>query len=491
MPRSVASRRLLLIAAAIILGLAALATPVDAQDEASPAETSPVAVPFVGTYEVWCTERNPGPGERTFCANANHHTTPAIDIGMEIGEPIYAAGNGVVTDLETSCRISSCSGGRGLFVEITHPDGTTSTYLHLDSVTVADDQQITVGQLIGTSGATGQSSSPHLHYDERSDGVRIPFGTWLGCVNGAVVQYPDVFGTTDWNQVEFGSEVVNEGFDCLGGLEIPAAAPSVITGDGLLGIAAPTGSEGEARIITVIGEEDPEPSLQTVELTAGKLVRITARPESTVSVQFRARRGTIWTAWSESVVLQIVEDDRPTCFGLHATVDGSNGTTGPDVIIGTEGSDSINAGSGDDLICGLGGNDVIEADDGDDRVSGGDGRDILFGGDGRDTIFGGPSADQIDGGANRDRIDGGQGGDLINGGPGSDLLNGSTGDDEVRGNGGRDRMRGGQGDDELIGGRGNDRIAGNVGDDVLSGGVGRDRCEGGGDPNDTTTGCEL
>ena len=487
MPRSVASRRLLLIAAAIILGLAILSTPLAAQDEAPAAETSAVAVPFVGTYEVWCTDRNPAPN--SICAN--HHGSPAIDIGMEIGEPIHAAGSGIVTNLETTCRAVGCRGGAGLFVEITHADGTASRYLHLDSVLVEEDQEIMVGQLIGTSGATGQSSSPHLHYDERGDGVRIPFGTWFGCVNGMVVQYPDVFGTTDWNQVEFGSLVVNEGFDCLGGLEVPAAAPAVLTGDGQVGISAPTGTKGEARVTMLIGDEDPQPSMRTLPIDEGEIVRMPVDAGATVSVQFRAQLGTIWTAWSESVVLQIVEDDRPTCFGLHATVEGTNGTTGPDVIIGTDGNDSINAGSGDDLICGLAGNDVIEGDDGDDRISGGDGRDIIFGSDGRDTIFGGPSADQIDGGTSRDRIDGGQGADLINGGPGSDVLNGSTGDDEVRGSGGRDRMRGGQGDDELIGGRGNDRIVGNVGDDVLNGGVGRDRCQGGGEPNDTTTGCEL
>jgi hypothetical protein len=489
MSRRIAAFRLLLIAAAIVLGVAALANPAGAQDDAPATSISAVAVPFVGTYEVWCTDRNPAPN--SICAR--HHGSPAIDIGMEIGEPIYAAGTGIVTNLETTCRAIGCRGGAGLFVELTHADGTASRYLHLDSVAVAEDDVVEVGELIGTSGATGQSSSPHLHYDERNTvGTRIDMGTWFGCVGGDVVQYPDVFGTTDWNQVEYGSLVSNEGFGCLADLQVPAEAPLVFTGAELLGVSTPDAeTDGQVRIVTIEGDEDADPTTRTFDLAGGELLRVPAATNTTVSVQFRAQLGVLWSPWSESVVLLAAADDRPTCFGLHATVEGTNGTTGPDVIIGTEGSDSINSGSGNDLVCGLGGNDTIEAGDGDDRVSGGDGRDFIFGGDGRDTIFGGSGADTIDGGSLRDRIDGGSGGDTLDGGSGSDLVNGASGDDVIRGSGGRDRLRGGQGEDLLIGGRGNDRIQGNPGVDSLRGGVGRDRCDAGGQDGDTTESCEL
>ncbi|WP_282698014.1 hypothetical protein [Streptomyces sp. CC208A] len=44
-----------------------------------------------------------------------------------------------------------------------------------------------------------------------------------------------------------------------------------------------------------------------------------------------------------------------TCFGAVATVTGTQGTPGDDVIIGTPGNDRIDGGGGDDRICGLGG----------------------------------------------------------------------------------------------------------------------------------------
>ena len=75
------------------------------------AQVSGVATPFVGTYEMWCTVRNPG------VSCTNHHRTPGVDVGMTVGTPLYAAGDGVVVETEAECRALGCRGGAGLFIE--------------------------------------------------------------------------------------------------------------------------------------------------------------------------------------------------------------------------------------------------------------------------------------------------------------------------------------------------------------------------------------
>ncbi len=139
----------------------------------------------------------------------------------------------------------------------------------------------------------------------------------------------------------------------------------------------------------------------------------------------------------------------PTCFGLDAT------------IVGTEGDDVINGTSGPDVIVGLGGADTIRGLGGDDVICGNDGNDSLLGGNGED------------------RINGGNGDDYLHGGAGNDLLNGSKGEDSLHGSDGNDTLKGGQDADSLHGDNGNDYLAGNTGDDRMFGGAGVDWFNGG------------
>lgn len=152
------------------------------------AEESAIAVPFTGSYEVWCTDRNPAPGNRC----SSHHGSPAIDIGMDPGVPLHASGAGVVSDADSNCPArGACNNGMGNNVIISHSDGTFSRYLHMADVSVAIGDELVAGQPIGTSGESGQYSSPHLHYDEHFPfGTRTDMGTWVGCVDGEQVLYP-------------------------------------------------------------------------------------------------------------------------------------------------------------------------------------------------------------------------------------------------------------------------------------------------------------
>ena len=111
-----------------------------------------------------------GPFKLTQGANGQYsHFTPkgryAIDIAMPQGTPIVAARGGMVvkTENQQSGRGTNPSGN---FVRILHDDGTMGVYLHLKrgSVSVREGQRIEAGEHLASSGNTGNSTGPHLHF---------------------------------------------------------------------------------------------------------------------------------------------------------------------------------------------------------------------------------------------------------------------------------------------------------------------------------------
>ncbi len=166
-----------------------------------------------------------------------------------------------------------------------------------------------------------------------------------------------------------------------------------------------------------------------------------------------------------------------TCLGRAPTVDGTTGTSGDDVIIGTGGADVIVGGAGDDLICAFGGPDRVDAGDGDDVVYGGWGPDVIRTGLGDDQVFAGPGLDNVEGGG---------GVDVLRGGPGGDRLVGNGGYDQLFGGDGIDRLFGYSGNDQLFGGGGSDNLRGGAGLDEATGGAGVDLCV----KSESVVGCE-
>lgn len=182
--------------------------------------SGPDGMPFIGDAELWCTMSNPGAGG--FCGRVAHHGYWAIDIGMPVGTTVIATGAGTVADL---CA-GSCTDGRGLFVELLHPDGFRSRYLHLSSVSVTRGQQVAMGQTLGLSGNTGASTAPHLHYDERSPaGVLVDPGLMRACVGGQEVIYPPA-GFSSWLDTPYGTRLRHDGGTCGTGAPVQTADPA-------------------------------------------------------------------------------------------------------------------------------------------------------------------------------------------------------------------------------------------------------------------------
>jgi murein DD-endopeptidase MepM/ murein hydrolase activator NlpD len=87
-----------------------------------------------------------------------------IDYAAPTGTPVYASGDGRVTE-------SGYSRSTGNYVTVQHGDEFTTRYLHLHKRLVVAGQKVSQGQPIGKVGATGLATGPHLHYEFLVRGV--------------------------------------------------------------------------------------------------------------------------------------------------------------------------------------------------------------------------------------------------------------------------------------------------------------------------------
>jgi murein DD-endopeptidase MepM/ murein hydrolase activator NlpD len=104
-----------------------------------------------------------------FSHGAGTRSEYAIDFAMPVGTSVCAARSGTVAGL----RSDSNEGGPdesfedcANYVLIRHSDGTYAEYAHLEengvAVQLGDD--VSAGQVLGTSGQTGRATAPHLHF---------------------------------------------------------------------------------------------------------------------------------------------------------------------------------------------------------------------------------------------------------------------------------------------------------------------------------------
>lgn len=99
----------------------------------------------------------------------------ALDISAPIGTPIYTVAPGKVT------AVKPLDGASGNWVQVTHTDGTTSTYSHMNSFSVKVGDTVGAGAVLGEVGNTGVGTAPHLHLVMRDkDGNRVDPEQMLG-----------------------------------------------------------------------------------------------------------------------------------------------------------------------------------------------------------------------------------------------------------------------------------------------------------------------
>ncbi|MFI9004227.1 peptidoglycan DD-metalloendopeptidase family protein [Streptomyces sp. SBR177] len=91
--------------------------------------------------------------------SSGYHT--GVDFIASTGTTVRAVGPGTVYS-------AGWGGAYGNQVVIQHADGTFSQYAHLSSLSVSAGQTVSGGQQIGLSGATGNVTGPHLHFEMRT-----------------------------------------------------------------------------------------------------------------------------------------------------------------------------------------------------------------------------------------------------------------------------------------------------------------------------------
>jgi hypothetical protein len=126
------------------------------------------------------------------------HFHAGIDIKTmgEIGQPVYSAAEGFIS------RIKIQAGGYGKSIYVTHPNGFTTVYGHLDRYIPEIDSyvkesqyrsrsfvvdlyppkrkfEVAKGGLIAYSGNTGSSGGPHLHFEVRKSLEETPLNVML------------------------------------------------------------------------------------------------------------------------------------------------------------------------------------------------------------------------------------------------------------------------------------------------------------------------
>ncbi|MEE1839219.1 LysM peptidoglycan-binding domain-containing M23 family metallopeptidase [Streptomyces sp. NPDC088190] len=91
--------------------------------------------------------------------SSGSHT--GIDFPVSTGTSVKSITSGTVV-------AAGWGGAYGNQVVVKHADGHYSQYGHLSSVSVSTGQTVGAGQQIGLSGATGNATGPHLHFEVRT-----------------------------------------------------------------------------------------------------------------------------------------------------------------------------------------------------------------------------------------------------------------------------------------------------------------------------------
>ncbi|MET7697321.1 peptidoglycan DD-metalloendopeptidase family protein [Streptomyces sp. NPDC005485] len=91
--------------------------------------------------------------------SSGYHT--GVDFVVPTGTTIKAIAAGTVVS-------AAYDGAYGNEVVIQHADGQYSQYAHMSQLSVSAGQTVTEGQQLGLSGATGNVTGPHLHFEIRT-----------------------------------------------------------------------------------------------------------------------------------------------------------------------------------------------------------------------------------------------------------------------------------------------------------------------------------
>jgi murein DD-endopeptidase MepM/ murein hydrolase activator NlpD len=86
---------------------------------------------------------------------------PGVDIAVARGTQVFATAAGKVITV----KYSTLQAGYGNYVEVDHGNGFLTRYAHLEEIHVRKGETVNKASLVGTTGISGGSAAPHLHYE--------------------------------------------------------------------------------------------------------------------------------------------------------------------------------------------------------------------------------------------------------------------------------------------------------------------------------------
>jgi murein DD-endopeptidase MepM/ murein hydrolase activator NlpD len=132
-----------------------------AETAAKPAAAQPAAQSNAGGYSAPVDGATVGTPYRMSGSmwSSGYHT--GVDFVVPTGTSLKAVGAGTVVS-------AGWGGAYGNQVVIKLNDGHYAQYAHLSQLSVSAGQTVTAGQQVGLSGATGNVTGPHLHFEIRT-----------------------------------------------------------------------------------------------------------------------------------------------------------------------------------------------------------------------------------------------------------------------------------------------------------------------------------
>jgi murein DD-endopeptidase MepM/ murein hydrolase activator NlpD len=122
--------------------------------------------------------QRPASGARTgwFGEGRRTHRHTGIDFDGETGDPVVAAGSGIVVHAGWA---PTGYDGYGQMVLIDHGNGVQTLYAHLSRIRVHVGQVLNPGDDVGAIGTTGSVTGSHLHFEVRLGGRPVNPAPWL------------------------------------------------------------------------------------------------------------------------------------------------------------------------------------------------------------------------------------------------------------------------------------------------------------------------
>jgi murein DD-endopeptidase MepM/ murein hydrolase activator NlpD len=150
------------------------AKPVAARNQPMPDKESTAAAPLAEANDS-PTFRWPAKGRviSGFGARGTGGANDGINIAVPEGTPVRAAEGGTVVHADDALK------GYGKLVLIRHPNGYVSVYAHNSELKVKRGESVRRGQVIASSGQTGNVTAPQLHFEIRKGATPVDPNKYL------------------------------------------------------------------------------------------------------------------------------------------------------------------------------------------------------------------------------------------------------------------------------------------------------------------------